>query len=126
MLQSPLAIAQVIETTGIAAIQDKSQQADIEKLRERAMRNAMELALLHVKGGDISSSRSTLETYTEEHKSINNKNTDSSLSRNASQSGARTRTTGNVRIVKLIKEWRDQNASVSYTHLDVYKRQFPY
>lgn len=110
MLQSPLAIAQVIETTGIAAIQDKSQQADIEKLRERAMRNAMELALLHVKGGDISSSRSTLETYTEEHKSINNKNTDSSLSRNASQSGARTRTTGNVRIVKLIKEWRDQNA----------------
>ena len=110
MLHSTLAIAQLIETTGIAAIQNKSQQPDIEKLRERAMRNAMELALLHVKGGDISTSRSTLETNTEEHKSINNKNSDTSLSRNASQSGARTRTTGNVRIVKLIKEWRDQNA----------------
>ena len=74
MLHSTLAIAQLIETTGIAAIQNKSQQPDIEKLRERAMRNAMELALLHVKGGDISTSRSTLETNTEEHKSINNKN----------------------------------------------------
>jgi hypothetical protein len=102
--------AEVIEMTGIASIPDNSKQPEIEHLRERAMRNAMELALLHVKGGEISSSRSTLDTYTEERKSISNKNTESSFNRNASQSGARTRTTGKVRIVKLIKEWRDESA----------------
>lgn len=111
LLQSySFANAQVIEMTGVATIENTKAQHDVERLRERAMRNAMELALLHVKGGEISSSKSTLDTYTEERKSINNKNTDSTLSRNASQSGARTRTNGNVRIVKLIKEWRDQGA----------------
>ena len=111
MLQlSSFAYAQVIEMTGVATIADKARHHDIESLRERAMRNAMELALLHVKGGEISSSKSTLDTYTQKHQSVNNQHTESSQNRSASQSGARTRTTGNVRIVKLIKEWRDQGA----------------
>lgn len=102
--------AEVIEITGVAVMPDTSKQPDIEHLRERAMRNAMELALLHVKGGEISSSRSTLDTYVDEYKNIDDQYSHSSSSKNSSQSGARTRTTGNVRIVKLIKEWRDKSA----------------
>ncbi len=92
---------------GVASSQSNTQKLNIEQLRQRAIRNAMDLAVLQVTGAEISSERSG-SIRTREETIINNEQVqDSSQQQSRFNTAVRSRTEGHARLVKINKEWQD-------------------
>lgn len=92
---------------GVATSQSSSPKMNIEQLRQRAIRNAMDLAILQVTGAEISSERAG-SVRTREDTIINNTQIhDSSQQQSRYNTAVRSRTEGHVRLLKINKEWQD-------------------
>jgi len=93
--------------TGVASPQTEAETDNIEKLRERAIRNAMDLALLQVTGALVSGERTdtlrSRERITAVGKEVREETKQESRYRGSSTS----RTTGHARLLEIVKEWRE-------------------
>ncbi len=95
-------------TTGVASPQNKEEENNIEILRQRALRNAMDLAVMQVTGATISGEKGS-SYRTKEHFSSSNIQGDQESSDVQSRysTGAVTRTEGHAKLVEIIKEWQE-------------------
>lgn len=98
---------QQITQKGVASAPDDSSQINIEQLRQRAIRNAMDLAILQVTGAEISSERSG-SLQTRDDTIVNgNQSHGNASQRSHYSSSVRSRVEGHARLVKINKEWRE-------------------
>lgn len=101
--------AEIVVQTGVASPQSGAEEGNIEKLRERAIRNAMDLAVIQVSGvlvsgerGDTIRSRENITIYGDEV--VEQTKQQSRFHRNTI-----LRNTGHARLVEIVREWRDSN-----------------
>jgi len=107
MIFSSLAMAEIVEKIGVATPQAGESSGNVEKLRARAIRNAMELAVMQVSGAEVTSDRGGLNASRDTIVNINGE-TDAQQKQTASYyTGAKTKISGNVKIVEIIKEWQE-------------------
>ncbi len=95
-------------TTGIASPQNKAEENNIEILRQRALRNAMNIAIMQVTGATISGEKGS-SYRTKEHIFSSDSQGDRTSSNAQSRyySDAVTKTEGHARLVEIIKEWQE-------------------
>ncbi|PIE59386.1 MAG: hypothetical protein CSA32_04140 [Desulfobulbus propionicus] len=94
-------------TTGIASPQSKEEENNIEILRQRALRNAMDLAVIQVTGATISGEKGSSYRTKEHFSSDSQGDQESSDVQSRYSTGAVTRTEGHAKLVELIKEWQE-------------------
>lgn len=109
--------------TGVASPQNDSETNNIELLRQRALRNALDLALLQVTGATVSGERSD-SLRTREDTTITGDKTDAStrLQSRHNTAGA-TQTQGHARLVEIVKEWQDKGQYYVTAKIAVDSRQ---
>jgi len=103
MLAPTFLFAEIIDVTGIA-IKRGLNNAATELLRDTAIQNAVEKALIQINGAEISRSKYQLTTSNDRYSSKEGESYEQSSS---FQTGGRTRYSGNVKIVKVIREWEE-------------------
>ncbi len=92
--------------TGVASPQSASEEGNIEQLRKRALRNAMDLAVMQVTGAEISSERGG-SLRQREDTVIHNDQVDESIRQQRRHNTAvRTRTEGHARLLSINREWQ--------------------
>jgi len=94
--------------TGIASPQNKSEEGNIEKLRTRAIRNALDLAIIQVLGTDVTSEKGNSTHYHEEVIQKNDREENTSKLKNRYKSGIISRSEGHAKLVEIKKEWQDK------------------
>lgn len=94
--------------TGIASPKSDMETNNIELLRQRALRNALDMALLQVHGATMSGERSD-SLRTKEETTITGNKTEG-ITRQQSRHNAKgiTQTEGHARLLEIIKEWQDK------------------
>lgn len=104
-ISTAFAESEVIQT-GVASPRDDSEKNNIEILRERAIRNGMDLAVMEVTGIQVSSERAD-SLATGEKTLIQGKEVrEESSIQNHFHTGAMTRSDGHARLVEILREWR--------------------
>lgn len=101
--------AEEVIQIGIATPQAGEATDNIERLRKRAIRNAMEMAVMQVTGADITSVRGGLSSSRDTIVSNNGRVDERQKHTTTFHVGAKTKTTGNVKIVQVINEWQEGN-----------------
>lgn len=91
---------------GVASSEDENK-VNIEILRQRAIRNAMDLAVMQVTGAVITSQKGDSLRYQEEMTTKEDKTSISNSQRTRFQSGVTTRIQGHASLVEILKEWRE-------------------
>lgn len=99
---------QVIQK-GIASPQSDAERGNIEKLRSRAIRNAMDLAVMQVTGTAVSSERGDSLRSQEKVISQGDQIREESRQESRFSRGATTRSEGHARLVEIIKEWQEND-----------------
>lgn len=99
--------AETIIQTGVASPQSKAEQNNIERLRERAIRNAMNLAVLQITGAMVSGERGDSTNFKEEITIIDDNVSEQTKQKSRTHGSVTSRTTGYVRLVEIIKEWHE-------------------
>lgn len=99
--------ASTVIQTGVATSDNVGENINIEKLREQAIRNAMDLALLEVSGALVSSERSDTLRSNEKITSTGNNVKEVTKQESRYQGRRVSRTAGYVRLSKIMKEWQD-------------------
>jgi hypothetical protein len=96
---------QQVTQTGVASAPDDSPQMNIEQLRQRAIRNAMDLAILQVTGAEISSER-TGSVNTRDETIIQGEKAQGVTSQKSRfNTAVRSRVEGHARLVNINREW---------------------
>lgn len=93
--------------TGIATARTELEKNNIEQLRERAIRNALDLAVLKVTGAMVNGEKGTSLHTREEVNYEGNKAVENSREQNSYSSSVTSRTNGYAKLVKIIKEWKN-------------------
>lgn len=94
--------------TGVASPQSEAETKNIEVLRQRALRNAMDLALLQVTGATVNAERKEV-LRSREDSTIAGTRADAVTRQQSSHNvAAATQTSGHARLVEIIKEWQEQ------------------
>ncbi len=97
-------------TTGIASPQNEEEKNNIEILRQRALRNAMDLAVMQVTGATISGEKGSSYRAKEHFSSSDSQgNQESSDVQSRYSTGTITRTEGHAKLVEIIKEWQESD-----------------
>ena len=96
-----------VTLTGVASPQSDKEKNNIEKLRERAIRNAMDLAIIQVTGVTISSERGDSIRTREDTIIRGDDVKEQSHQQSRFRAGATSRMEGHARILEIIKEWRE-------------------
>lgn len=110
LLNTADAHARMIIQTGIASPQSESDYRNVERLRQRALRDARELALEAVLGTEISSERASLDYSRQTYRGKDGQTTESWKQQSAWHRNAKTRLRGHVKVVEIIREWwEDEN-----------------
>lgn len=92
--------------TGVASPQTDSEMGNIELLRQRALRNAMDLALMEVTGASISGERGD-SLRTREDIVIVGENVDETIKQQSRYvAAASSRTKGHAKLIEIVKEWQ--------------------
>lgn len=105
--------------TGVASPQGDSEQGNIELLRERAIRNAMELALAEVRGTTVSAERSVTARSRNDVQVRDGLSTDDVGQDIRQGNRALVRTEGHVRVLKILNEWEEGDQYHVTVRLDV-------
>jgi len=111
------AVTQVVNVIGVASPQNEYEEKNIEKLRDRAIRNAMDLAVQQVSGITISTERGGSLYENQQIVSHNQEINETITQENKHHSGALIRTEGYGRIIKIVREW--QKNSQYYVQAEV-------
>lgn len=98
---------EIVIQTGVASPQSKSEEDNIEKLRERAVRNALDLAMLQVAGALVTSERVNTIRSREETTINGDKIAEQTQLQSRFHGTVISRTTGYARLLALLKEWKD-------------------
>lgn len=99
--------AEVVIQTGIASPQTRSEENNVEKLRERAIHNALDLAMLQVTGAVVSSERGNT-IRSREDITISDESVSEETKQQSRFHGTQiSRTTGHARLLEIIKEWKE-------------------
>jgi hypothetical protein len=94
--------------TGVASPQNDSETNNIELLRQRALRNALDLALLQVTGATVSGERSD-SLRTREDTTITADKADATTRQQIRHNAAgATQTKGYARLMEIVREWREK------------------
>lgn len=113
--------AQVVIKTGVAYPQSASDYGNTERLRQRAMRDAMELALMEIQGAQVMAERGSLEYEKALYKQAEGQTTATTKQQTSYHSNARTRVRGGVKLLQVIREWREGEKYLVKLKLDVLK-----
>ncbi len=105
--------------TGVASPQGDSELGNIELLRERAIRNAMELALAEVRGTTVSAERSVTARSRSEVQVRDGRGTDDVGQDIRQGNRALVRTEGHVRVLEILNEWEEDGRYYVTVRLDV-------
>jgi hypothetical protein len=92
--------------TGVASPQDNSEVNNVEKLRQRAIRNALDLAQMQVVGVNVSSRRSNDSRFREKMSSGSEVTSDVTAENRYSNSST-SQTEGHSRLLEIVKEWQE-------------------
>ncbi len=99
--------AVTVTQTGVASPQSKAETNNVEKLRARAIRNAMDLAVLQVTGALVSGER-TDTLRSRERIAVIGENVREETKQESRYRGSSTsRSMGHVRLLEIVKEWRE-------------------
>lgn len=93
--------------TGIASPQTSSEIENIELLRARAIRNAMDLALLEVNGTLVSSQQADTIRTSDKVSSHGEEESQDYEQESRYRDASLTRTEGHVRVIEILKEWQE-------------------
>ena len=99
--------AVIVIQTGVASPQSEAEEKNIEKLRERAIRNAMDLAVMQVSGALISGERGETLRSREEVAISDNDVRQQTKQQSHFHGSVVSRTIGHVRLIDIVKEWRE-------------------
>lgn len=106
VIQANQVFAIEVVQTGIATPQINEKLNNIEKLRERAIKNAMEAAIMQVTGVKVTSEKGSLKAFRDTTSNINGDTYEQQKQINNFHTGIKTKTTGNVKVLKILKEWQ--------------------
>ena len=95
--------------TGVATLPSGKKGVNIAKLRQQAISNAIDLAILQITGVEISSKHGNSLRTQDEITYHNGHAEESSKQKDNFSTAVYTRTEGHARLVKIIKEWRNDN-----------------
>ena len=105
----PLHGAEIVVQTGVSSPQSGAEEGNIEKLRERAIRNAMDLAVIQVSGVLVSGERGDT-IRSRENITIHGDEVDEQTKQQSRfHRNTILRSTGHARLVEIVREWRDSN-----------------
>ncbi len=113
--------ARVVIKTGVAYPNTASDYKNPGRLRQRAIRDAMELALMEQQGAQVVAERGSREYGKSLYQQVDGRTTETSKQRTAWHSNARTRIRGGVKLLKVIREWREGEKYLVKLKLDVLK-----
>ena len=116
VIQPNQLLAKEVIQIGVATPQVNQDIDNIEKLRERAIKNAMEMAVMQVTGVKITSEKGGLNSF---HNTTNSIGGDTSRQISSFHTGVKTKTTGNVKVLKIIKEWQKNGSYFVEVKLEV-------
>ena len=105
--------------TGMASPQATADYANVERLRQRALRNAMELALMEVRGMELSSERGVMDYSRESLQGRDGNASQSWKQRTAVHTNTKTRLGGSVKVLDVIREWREGERYLVRVKLEV-------
>ena len=105
LISISLCIAQEVVQVGVATPQTQAEEGNIEILRQRAIRNATEIAVTQVLGALISQDKEDTTHFVEVIKQKDDKIRVETKQRNRFRRSGATQITGYVRLVEIIKEW---------------------
>ncbi len=94
--------------TGVASPQSDMETNNIELLRQRALNNALDMALLQVHGATVSGERSDSLRTREEITIIGDKTDGTTRQQSRHNARGTTQTQGHARLLEIIKEWQDK------------------
>jgi hypothetical protein len=97
----------VSQQTGVASPQSESEADNIELLRQRAISNAMDLAILHVTGAVVSGKRGSSYRIREDISTDGNSTNEEIKQQGRFTSAVNTRTEGYARLIEIVKEWQE-------------------
>ena len=95
----------VIIQKGIAF--SETETINTEELRQRAIRNALELSLMQVNGLSIAVQKTGESKFQETTKSQENGTNSSIMQKNRFSAGVTTQTRGHAKLLKILKEWQE-------------------
>jgi len=105
LISISLCIAQEVVQVGVATPQTQAEEGNIEILRQRAIRNATEIAVTQVLGALISQDKEDTTHFVEVIKQKDDKIRVETKQRNRFRRSGATQITGYVRLGEIIKEW---------------------
>ena len=94
--------------TGVASPQNAVEADNIELLRQRALRNALDLALLQVTGAMVSGERSDSLRTREETTIVGDRADAATRLQSRHNTTGSTQTRGHARLVEIVKEWQEK------------------
>lgn len=101
-----IASTEVIKT-GVGSAQNRSEEVNTQLLRERALRQAMDLAIMQITGATISTQRGS-SIHSQELTSIRNGKIDEKNKiKTQNKADAISRTEGHAILVEIINEWQE-------------------
>jgi hypothetical protein len=103
---SGLAAIETVQT-GVATAQTNSEIGNIELLRQRAIRNAMELALMEVKGISVTSEKADAIRSSQKTHELDGEESQVTSQESRFRGSALSRTEGHVRLIEIIREWNE-------------------
>ncbi len=106
LISTSLCIAKEVVQIGVATPQTQAEEGNIEILRQRAIRNAAEMAVTQVAGALISVGKGDAAHFIEVIKQKDDNVSVETRENSRFRKGVVTQTTGYVRLVEIIKEWR--------------------
>ena len=98
---------QEISQKGVASPSSETGSIDIAELRQQAIKNAMDLAILQVTGAQISSERGGATRAKESIVVRNGHQLNTTSEQSRFNTAIKTRTDGHAKLVRITKEWLD-------------------
>ena len=111
--------ARVVIKTGTAYPNSAGDYKNTGRLRQRAIRDAMELALLETQGAQVMAERGSRAYGKSLYEQVDGRTTETNRQRTAWHSNSRTRMRGGVKLLKVIREWREGERYLVKLKLDV-------
>lgn len=122
-IYSGTVFAEIVIKTGVANPQAGEKSSNIEKLRKRAIRNAMEMAQMQITGAVITSDRGGLSAHRDVITSSSGDVDEQQKQVSTFHLGSKTKTTGNVKVLDVIKEWQEGEQYFVTLKMDVATEQ---
>ncbi len=116
---SAMVNAEMVVKTGVAYPQSNMDYGNIERLRSRAIHDAIEMALMDVQGAQILAERGDYDYSKQRYTGRDDRTSNTFEQQTAYHSNTKTRVRGGVKLVKVIREWQEGEKYLVKLKLDV-------